>query len=125
MTPDVALAGLALLILVGVPAYAWRTRSRAYAMFGLVILCLSLPGALLVHARLRELLAPAPRLALDALFIWGIGSAGLHLLSLVNARLRTAPFRWGVSVAGQTFLAAGFLSGIYLLALLPLRGVLA
>jgi len=125
LSPDVALAGLAVLFLVGVPAHAWRTRSRAYAIFGLVILCLSLPGALLVHARLRELLAPAPRLALDGLFIWGMASAGIHLLSLVNARLRAAPFRWLVSVAGQTFLAAGFLSGIYLLALLPLRGALA
>jgi predicted MPP superfamily phosphohydrolase len=125
LTPDVALAGLALSILVGVPAHAWRTRSRAYAIFGLVVLCLALPGALLVHARLRELFAPAPRLALDGLFLWGMASAGVHLLSLANARLRTAPFRWAVSVAGQTFLAAGFLSGVYLLALLPLRGVLA
>ncbi len=125
MTPDLVLLGLALLILVGVPLHAWRVRSRAYAIFGLVVLCMSVPGALLVHARLRELFPPLPRGLLDALFLWGMASAGLHLLSLVHARLRTPGFRWAVSVAGQTFLAAGFVSGLYLLALLPLRGVLA
>ena len=124
MTPDLALLGLALLILVGVPIHAWRVRSRAYAIFGLVILGMSLPGAVLVHARLRELFDPVPRLLLDGLFIWGMFASGVHLLSLARARLRAAPFRWLVSVAGQTFLAAGFLSGLYLLALLPVRAVL-
>jgi len=78
-----------------------------------------------VHARLRELFGPTSRLLLDGLFLWGMTSGRVHLLSLVRARLRIAPFRWLVSVAGQTFLAAGFLSGIYLLALLPVRGTLA
>ena len=86
---------------------------------------MSLPGAVLVHSRLRALLDPVPRLALDGLFVWGMASAGVHLLSLVRARLRDAVFRWLVAVAGQTFIAAGFLSGLYLLALLPVRAMLA
>jgi len=121
LTPDLWLPCLALLILVGVPIHAWRVRSRAYASFGLVVLLVSFPGALLVHMRLRSLLDAPARILLDGLFLWGMASAGVHLLSLVRARLRVAPFRWLVSVAGQTFLAAGFLSGIYLLALLPVR----
>ncbi len=121
MPSELVLPSLALATLIAVPLYAWRVRSRAYASFGLVILAMSLPGALLVHARLRELFGPGPRLALDALFVWGMASAGVHLLALVRARLRAEPFRWLVSVAGQTFLAAGFLSGIFLLALLPVR----
>jgi predicted MPP superfamily phosphohydrolase len=125
LNPELVLPALALVTLVAVPLYAWRVRSRSYAIFGLVILAMALPGALLVHARLRELFGPGPRLGLDALFVWGMVSAGVHLLALVRARLRSEAFRWLVSVAGQTFLAAGFLSGIFLLALLPVRGVLA
>jgi len=106
LTPDLALLGLALLILVGVPIHAWRVRSLAYAIFGFVVLSMSLPGAVLVHARVRELFDPVPRLLLDGLFLWGMTSAGVHLLSLVRARLRVAPFRWLVSVAGQTDLPA-------------------
>ncbi len=125
MTPDLVLPALALLILFGVPAHAARVRSRAYAVFGFAVLAMSLPGAVLVHARLRELFGTVPRGLLDGLFLWGMASAGIHLLSLVHARLRAPVFRWLVSVAGQTFLAAGFLSGVYLLALLPVRGALA
>ena len=121
LSADSVLPSLALVTVIAVPLYAWRVRSRAYAVFGLVILAMALPGALLVHARLRELFGPWPRLALDALFVWGVASAGLHLLALVRARLRPEPFRWLVSVAGQTFLAAGFLSGIFLIALMPVR----
>lgn len=124
LSPDLLLPGLALLILFGVPLHAARVRSRAYAIFGFVVLAMSLPGAVLVHSRLREIFDPLTRVLLDGLFLWGMASAGIHLLSLVHARLRATPFRWLVSVAGQTFLAAGFLSGVYLLALLPVRGAL-
>ncbi len=89
MLPQLVLPALALATLLSVPLYAWRVRSRAYAIFGFVILAMSLPGALLVHARLRELFAPAPRLALDGLFVWGMAAAGMHLLALVRARLRS------------------------------------
>jgi predicted MPP superfamily phosphohydrolase len=112
------LASFALSALVLVPLYAWRARGREYAIFGLVILALSLPGAVVAQARL-------PRWhMLDALFIYGLAAAVAHLIALVHPRLRRPPFRFAVSIPGMAFLAAGFLSGLWLLALLPVRGVL-
>jgi predicted MPP superfamily phosphohydrolase len=49
----------------------------------------------------------------------------LQLAHLVNAQLRGSVFRWLVSIPGQAFLATGFISGIWLLALWPLRAVLS
>jgi predicted MPP superfamily phosphohydrolase len=115
---------LALAALIGVPLYAWVVRGRAYAIFGGVILALSLPGAILMH---RRLLAAAPLAArpwLDAAFVYGMAAAGTHLAALVRPRLRRTPFRLGVSIPGMTFVAAGFLAGLWLLALLPVRTVL-
>ena len=37
---------LALTTLVSVPLYAWRVRGRGYAIFGLIVLAIALPGAL-------------------------------------------------------------------------------
>jgi predicted MPP superfamily phosphohydrolase len=90
-------------------------------LFGLVILLLSLPGAVTTHARL---VAWTPARAvpwLDALFLYGMVAAAAHLVALVTPRLRRAPFRIGVSIPGMTFIAAGALSGLWLLALLPVR----
>ena len=50
---------LAAATLVGVPAYAWRVRGRAYATYGLVVLAVAMPGAVLMHSRLRVLFGPA------------------------------------------------------------------
>ncbi|MCC6641965.1 MAG: metallophosphoesterase [Deltaproteobacteria bacterium] len=116
---------LAALTLVGVPAYAWRVRGRTYAIFALVILALSLPGAVLAHERLRTWLSPAATTVADGAFAFCMAAAGLHLVALVRPRLRTRAFRWLVSVPGMAFVAAGTLSGLWLLALLPVRAALA
>lgn len=115
---------LAVATWIGLPLYAWARRGRRYASFGAVILTLSLPGALVSHTRLAGAL-PAPALpALHAAFALAMAAAAVHLAHLVRARMRSAPFRLGVSVPGQAFVAAGFMAGGWLLALLPLRGAL-
>ena len=109
---------------IGVPLYAWRVRGRTYGIFSGVLLCLSLPGAVLMHARLGTLVgsewAPWVSLGFSAL----MAATGLQLAHLVTAKLRGAPYRFVISIPGQTFLAAGFVSGIWLLAMLPVRGLL-
>ena len=114
---------LALTTLIGVPLYAWHVRGRAYAIFGLVILAIALPGALLMHPRLVELLPPAAAPVLHAAFAYAMAAGCTHLMGLVQARLRPRLFRWAVSIPGMAFIATGALSGLWLLALLPLRGV--
>ncbi len=120
-----ALLALAGVIALAVPAWAAHARGRSYAIFGLVILLFSLPGALVTHALLAGRLEGGARLALTALFLWGTAAAGLHLFHLVRARLRGRVFRLLVSLPGHAFLAAGFLAGLWQLALLPVRGGLA
>jgi len=110
---------------VGIPLYALRVRGRSYAIFAAVILALSFPAALVLHARLAATLPArfAPALAIG--FGYGVVAAGAHLASLVRARLRSRWFRWSVSVPGMAFVGMGALAGPWLLALLPLRGALA
>ena len=75
---DLALYGAALATLIGVPLYAWMVRGRQYSIFGFVILAVSLPGALVLHARLDEMfpgLAPLVTLA----FFYGMASTAGHL----------------------------------------------
>ncbi|HEY8516481.1 MAG TPA: metallophosphoesterase [Candidatus Binatia bacterium] len=115
---------LAFATLLGVPLYAWRVRGRAYATFGFILLAIALPGALVVHARLRVLLGAQLAPWLDLAFAYCMAAAAVHLVALVRPRLRTAPFRYGVSIPGMTFIAAGALSGLWLLVLLPVRVVL-
>lgn len=116
--------GLAATSVIGLPMYAARVRGRAYAIFGLVILLLSFPGALVMHARIVTWLPPALVPAAHAAFACSFLAAGVHLVSLVRARLRGPLFRGFVSIPGMAFIAAGALSGLWLLALLPLRGAL-
>ncbi|MCP4005379.1 MAG: phosphodiesterase [bacterium] len=119
-----SLRAAALVTLVAVPAYAARVRSRAFGIFGLVILATSLPGLLLMDYRLRGLLGPVPGWILTSVLVYGLLAAAIHLASLVTARLRPHAFRWAISIPGQAFLAAGFVSGAWLLLLLPLRALL-
>jgi len=109
---------LALVVAIGVPLYALRVRGRSYASFGAIVLSLSLPGALIAHARLADFAGPTRAPWVDAAFAWGVAAAGLHMVHLVRARLRGPLFRALVSVPGQTFTAAGFMAGWWLLALL-------
>jgi predicted MPP superfamily phosphohydrolase len=105
---------------IGIPLYAWRVRGRTYATFSAVLLALSLPGAVLMEARLSQLAGPGGAwvsLAFTAL----MAATGAQLAFLVTARLRGPLYRWFVSVPGQAFLAAGFVSGVWLLAMLPIR----
>ena len=126
MTPALAIAfwSLASLTTIGVPLYGWRARGRSYAIFVLVVLGLSLPGALITHARLVSVVPPAITVWLDAAFAYSMAAAGLHLAGLVAARLRSPLFRLGVSIPGMTFLAAGALCGTWLLLWLPVTAVL-
>jgi len=116
--------GLAATSVIGLPMYAARVRGRAYAIFGLVILLLSFPGALVMHARIVTWLPPALVPAAHVAFALCFFAAGVHLVSLVRARLRGSLFRVLVSIPGMVFIAAGALSGLWLLALLPLRSAL-
>jgi len=108
-------------IVVGLPLYAWSIRGRAYATFALVVLLVSLPGAVLMHARLLDWARPPAAMWLHAAFVWCMTAAGIHLVALVKPRLRRGPFRWAVSIPGMAFIAAGALSGVWLLALAPVR----
>ncbi len=90
-----------------------------------MLLLFALPGALVEHARLRGWAAPAAAWLWDLGFLLGMGATAVHLIHLVKAQLRSPLFRLGISVPGQTFLAAGFLSGLWQLALWPLRAALA
>jgi hypothetical protein len=109
---------------IGVPLYSWRARGRQYAIFAAVVLAIALPGAVVLHLRLRELLGIAAQPWLDAAFSYSMAVTGLQLAALVRARLRHAVYRWLVGIPGQAFLAGGALGGVWLVALLPVRAVL-
>jgi hypothetical protein len=113
-----------LAVLAGVPAYAWAVRGRGYATFGFVILAIALAGAVALHQRLATWAPPDARPWIDVAFVYGAVAGGAHLAHLVRARLRSSLFRGLVSIPGMVFIAVGALSGLWLLALLPVRGVL-
>jgi len=106
---------------LGIPLYAWAARGRVYGIFAAVILAIALPGAVVMHARYLALASPWLAPFLEAAFLWGMLAAGLHLGSLVTAQLRPPAFRYGVSIPGMVFIAAGALAGVWLLALVPLH----
>lgn len=116
---------LALLVATGIPLYAARVRSRQYAAFAGIVLLLSLPGAVVAHERLIWHVPAEARTAVSLAFACLVAAAGVHLSSLVSPRLRSASFRWAVSMPGQVFLAGAFLAGLWLLVLLPIRVALA
>jgi predicted MPP superfamily phosphohydrolase len=122
MTQPLTLAfwSLAALTAVGVPLYGWASRGRGYAIFTLVVLTLSLPGAVIMHGRLESLF-PGDPAWLHAAFAYSMAAAGMHLVALVRPRLRRPLFRLTVSIPGMAFVAGGALSGLWLLALLPVR----
>lgn len=106
---------------LAVPLYAAIARGRFYAIFSAVLLSFALPGALVLHARLREVLPDVLVVPIDLLFAYSMAAAGMQFAHLVRARMRSSAFRWLVSVPGQTFIAGGLLSGPWVLALLPFR----
>lgn len=116
---------LALLIAIVVPAWAWIGRGREYGIWGLIILAVSLPGAVALHARLVGGLDPTAAAIVHWLTVYGLVASALHLMGLVRARLRRPLFRWAVSIPGMAFTAAGFLAGPWLLVLWPVRGLCA
>src|SRR5262249_32751929 len=93
-----------------------------YAIFGFVILAIALAGAIPLHQRLVAWAPDDVRPWIDAAFAYGALAGGVHLAHLVRARLRSTLFRGLVSIPGMVFIAVGALSGLWLLALLPLRG---
>lgn len=120
-----AVWALALLTAIAVPLYSWRARGRQYAIFAAVVLAIALPGAVVLHLRLRELFGAPVQPWVDAAFTYSMAVTGLQLAALVRARLRPAVYRWLVGIPGQAFLAGGALGGVWLVALLPVRGLLA
>lgn len=116
---------LAFSVLVGLPLYGWRRRGRTYGIFVLVVLALSVPGALLTHARIVRLLPDWAAAGLHAAFVYAFAAAGLHLAALVSPRLRPPHFRLAVSIPAMVFIGGGALCGLWLLALLPVRTLLA
>jgi len=115
---------LAVATWLGVPLYAAIARGRFYAIFSAVLLTFSLPGALVLHARLREAI-PAEWVApVDAIFAYSMAASAAQFAHLVRARMRGSAFRWLVSVPGQTFIAGGMLAGPWLVVLLPFRMLL-
>jgi hypothetical protein len=121
-----AFRAVTLATLVGVPLFALRSRGRGYALFALVVLGVSLPGALVTQARLGASLGPGPlSLALAAAFLWGALATALHFALLARARLRSRPFRALVSIPAQGHVAAGLLASVFQLALAPPRAALA
>jgi uncharacterized protein len=108
---------------LGVPLYAWAARGRVYGIFAAVILGISLPGAVLVQPRYLALAGPWLAPIVATAFVWGIVATAGHLASLVTARLRSAAFRYAVSIPAMVFVAGGALAGAWLLALVPLRVV--
>ena len=106
---------------IGVPLYAWQARGRIFAIFSAVMLALSLPGLIVLHARLTAWLGETGATWVDAAFVAGMAATGIQLAELATARLRGPLHRIFISIPGQAFLAAGPLSGAWLLALLPLR----
>jgi uncharacterized protein len=112
---------LVVLTALGVPLYAWLVRGRVYGIFAAVILAIALPGAVVMHPRYLALAPVWAAPVLDAAFLWGVLAAAVHLGSLVTAKLRSPAFRYGVSIPGMVFIAAGALSGVWALALVPLQ----
>lgn len=125
MSQEAALAwlfpALAVAVWIGVPTYAALARGRFYAIFSLVLLTFALPAALILHARLREIVPEILSTPIDIAFAYSMAAAGIQFAHLVRARMRTSLFRWAISVPGQTFIAAGMLAGPWLLILLPFR----
>lgn len=112
---------LAVVVWIGVPTYAALARGRFYAIFSAVLLTFALPAALILHARLREIVPGLLTTPVDLAFAYSMAAAGAQFAHLVRARMRTSLFRWAISVPGQTFIAAGMLAGPWLLVLLPFR----
>jgi predicted MPP superfamily phosphohydrolase len=118
---------IALLAAILIPLYAGFARGRTFAIFSAVILLFSVSGIVITHARVGDWLAavaPSWVAVLDFSFAYLMLAAALQMSSLVTARLHTIPFRLLVSWPGQAFLAAGLLSGVWLLFLLPIRALL-
>ncbi len=122
--PTALLPSLGLALLVAIPSYAYRVRGRTYAIFAAVLLGLSVPAALVLERRLAGLLPDAGATWLQWGFGWLLIATGVHLASLVRARMRPAWFRFSVSLPGMAFLALGAMSLVWLTAWLLPRGVL-
>lgn len=117
---DSLLYAAALATWIGAPAYAWVVRGRQFSIFGLVMLTISLPGALVLHECLVALL-PSGSGGITAAFLYGTAAAAGYLIGLARPRLRKAPFRVLVSIPGMAFIGLGALAGVWLLALAPIR----
>ncbi len=119
LTPTALLAaGIAFVV----PVYAWRERGRPYGVAALVILALSFPAAGWVLVSTAAAF-PGAKSTLALLWTCGFAAAGLHLASLVRARLRPRWFRWGVSIPGMTFIAAGALALPWCMVFWPVQSV--
>jgi hypothetical protein len=122
--PDALIPSLAAAIGVGVPLFAARARGRTYALFALVLVTISFPAGVVLAARLIELSGPRAGALIGWIFVYGIAATGLHMASLVRARLRRRWVRYAMSVPGMAMLALGALALPLLVVLAPIRGLL-
>ncbi len=122
--PDALLPTLAAAIGVGVPLFAAKARGRTYAVFALALVMLSFPAGVVLAARLIEHAGPVAGAIVGWVFVYGISATGLHMASLVRARLRQRWVRYAVSLPGMTMLALGALALPFLLVLTPVRALL-
>ncbi len=106
------------------PLFAARARGRTYAIFAAVLVTVSFPAAVVLATRLVDLAGPGAGALIGWLFVYGIAATGIHMASLVRARLRQRWIRYAVSVPGMATLALGALSLPFLVALAPIRGLL-
>ena len=123
--PTWLLPALGLAVALTIPAYAYKSRGRTYATFAAVLIGLSVPAALILERRLGALLPDSTAVVLQWVFVWLLLATGIHLASLVRARLRPRWFRWGVSVPGMAFLALGAVSLVWFAVWLLPRALLA
>ena len=122
--PDALLPSLAAAIGVGVPLFAAKARGRTYAMFALVLVTISFPAGVVLATRLIDLVGPRAGAFLGWAFVYGLLATGIHMASLVRARLRGRWVRYAVSMPGMAMLALGALALPFLLVLAPVRGLL-
>ena len=70
---------LAVTVWIAVPSYAAYARGRLYAAFAGVLLTFALPGAFVLHTRLRALATGGGAPFVDLLFALAMVAAGLQL----------------------------------------------
>lgn len=122
--PSWLLPVLALGIALFLPLYALRARGRAYGAYAAVMVIVSFPAAVALVFRLQALAGPTGGAVVGWLAVYTLCATGVHLSSLVKARLRTRLYRYGISMPGMAFVALGALCVPWFGITVPLNALL-